>query len=483
MFEPLLGYGPGSTTLQPMLAKEMPVVSNDGKTYTFTLRDGVNFVKPDGSVLREMNADDVVDSLNRVLDPNFKPSPVGVATSFFGNIVGAADVIAGTATTASGIKALDAKTVQVDLVKADRTFMNVMASRQSSVVPKGTPHDAAVVAANPVGTGPYLLKSYVAGQGAVWVGNPHYWQAGQPYVSEIDFRVGVDVNAATEQVQAGTLDLMGSPIPSGSFTEITTDPALANQVVHHTLVETDYLFFDTGQPNDGPMSKQAVRQALEYAIDKQAIITIGHGAPVQAECIFPPDMPAYDPNCHPYEYKPDRARELLTQAGYPNGFSTTLFSDDTDPDPLVDQSIQQDLAAVGITATISALQFDSFLDAVETPHTAPMGQTGWSMDYPDPSNFIDPLFGCAAAVQGGNNWSSYCDPETDRMAAEARGMVDETARLAAYDAIQNRIMEAAPWVPLTHPQRYTLTSTRVLNFQLHPVWLFNLRDVQLKPGV
>ena len=137
MFEPLLAYDPG-TKLVPLLADGMPTVSADGKAYTFKLHTGVKFVNPDGTVAGEMTADDVVDSINRVLDPNLKPTPSPVASGFFGNIVGAADVIAGKATTASGIKAIDASTVEFDLVNADATFLNVLATPFASVLPKGT---------------------------------------------------------------------------------------------------------------------------------------------------------------------------------------------------------------------------------------------------------------------------------------------------------------------------------------------------------
>ena len=102
IYEAILGYDSG-TKLVPLLADGMPTISADGKAYTIKLRTGVKFVKPDGSVLRDMNADDVVDSLHRVLDPNLKPSASPVSAAFFGNIVGANDVIGGKAKTASGI--------------------------------------------------------------------------------------------------------------------------------------------------------------------------------------------------------------------------------------------------------------------------------------------------------------------------------------------------------------------------------------------
>jgi ABC-type transport system substrate-binding protein len=217
MFEAPLTYDTG-TKLQPMLASEMPTVSPDGKTYTIKFRTGVNFVNEDGSVLREMKADDFVYSINRVLDPNLKPAPSPVSGAFFGNIVGAAEVLSGKAKTASGIKAIDATTVEIDLVKADATFDNILATTFASVVPKElATQDTAAFDAKPVGTGPYVLSAYTKGQQATFKANTHYWLAGQPYLDEIDFKVGVDDNAALQQVEAGTLDLLGDPIPTRSM--------------------------------------------------------------------------------------------------------------------------------------------------------------------------------------------------------------------------------------------------------------------------
>jgi ABC-type transport system substrate-binding protein len=481
IFEGLLGYDSG-TNLVPLLADGMPTVSADGKAYTIKIHTGVKFVKPDGSVLRDMNADDVVASFNRVLDPNLKPSASPVSAAFFGNIVGANDVIGGKAETASGIKKIDDSTVEIDLNGADATFLNILATPFASVVPKDTPHDAAEVAKAPIGTGPYVLKQYTKGTQATFVANKSYWQPGQPFLDEIDFKVGLDDNAAIQQIEADQLDMMGDPLPAGSFTQITTDPKYKDQLFTHTLVDTDYLFMDTQQPNNGPLSKVAVRQALNYAIDKDNILKLVHGAGVRAECILPPDMPGYDPNCHPYGFDQAKAKQMLADAGYPSGFESTLYTDTTDPDPQIAQALQQDLAAVGVKVNIVTEEFATFLDRIETPHKAPMGWVGWFQDYPDPSDFFDPLLSCQSAVQGGANASLYCNKVVDAEAAAARASTDSAGRLRQYQDIQSKIMADAPWVPVRHQVWFTLVSTRVANFSLHPVWLYDLRAYGVKPG-
>jgi ABC-type transport system substrate-binding protein len=481
MFEAPLTYDSG-TKLIPMLAASMPEVASDGLKYTIKLRTGVSFVKADGSALREMKAGDLTYSLNRVLDPNLKPAPSPVSGAFFGNIVGAADVIAGKAKTATGIKTIDDTTVEIDLVKADATFLNILASTFASVVPKElATEDTAAFDASPVGTGPYVLSAYTKGQQATFKGSKHYWLPGQPYLDEIDFKVGVDGNAALQQVQAGTLDLLGDPIPSGSFTQVTTDPTYKDQIVHHTLVDTQYLSMDTSQPNNGPLSKLAVRKAISMAIDKDAILQIYHGAGTKGTCILPPDMPGFDPSCAGPTFDQAAAKAALAAAGYPNGFETTIYSDTTDPDPAVAQSIQQDLAKIGITAKVISQSFDTFLNTVETPHKAPLVYVGWFEDYPDPSDFIDPILSCASAVKGGANPAWYCNKDVDAQAAAARGEVDAAKRLTEYQAVQKAIMADAPWVPIFYLDLYEMKSKRVGGFAIHPVWLYTLRDVWINP--
>ena len=149
-----------------------------------------------------MSADDVAYSINRILDPNLKPNPSPVSGGFFGNIVGASEVLGGKAKTASGIKVIDPATIEFDLVNADATFLNVMATPFASVVPKELAGpDATVFSAKPVGTGPYLFKSYAKGQGAVFGKNQSYWQAGQPYLDEIDYKTGQDDNSMLQQIE------------------------------------------------------------------------------------------------------------------------------------------------------------------------------------------------------------------------------------------------------------------------------------------
>lgn len=479
LFDTLVTYDAG-TRIVPLLARTMPTVSADGRTYTFDLRDGVDFVRPDGSVLRPLRAADVAASLARLLDPKLKPAPDPAGADFYADIEGADAVLAGTTSTLAGVKVLGPTRVEFDLARPDATFLQVLALPFASIVPAEVAgEDTTAFAAHPVGSGPYLLRSYTKGQAAVFIRNPHFWDASRAGPDEIDLRVGVDGQAALQQVEAGSLDLMGDPLPAAAFGAVTADPRFARQVVRRTLVETQYLAMDTQPPAGSPLADVRVRQAIAQAVDKSYILKLVHGAGVAAGCIFPPDLPGYDPSCDPYPYDPAAARRLLAVAGYPNGFSTTLYTDTDDPDPRIAGALRDDLAAIGVRVDVVAQAFDTYLATIAA-HKAPLAWNGWVQDFPDPSDFIDPLFSCAsAAVGNSSNPAFFCDHAIDALAARARAEPDGPARLADYREIQRRIMAQVPWVPVRFPDYYTLVGSRVRGFALHPVWIDDLRSVWL----
>ena len=162
----------------------------------------------------------------------------------------------------------------------------------------------------------------------------------------------------------------------------------------------------------------------------------------------------------------------MAQAGNP-GFSTQLYTTPTTRD--LGESIAADLKVIGIDVEVIPQEFDVFLGTVGTPHGAPMSLTGWGSGFPDSSEFIDPLVTCSAAVQGGSNTSWYCDPALDTDLAAARQLTDRADVTSTYAALQDRVMAAAPIVPLRYPVRTILKSDRLPTFtQLDPVWMWDL---------
>lgn len=475
LYDQLVEYDSG-TTLIPGLASEMPALSADGLTYTFKLRPGVSFVKADGTVLRELNADDVVHSINRILDPKLTPTPSPVGPAFFTLIAGGQDVVDGKAAVASGLKVIDPLTVEITLREANRAFLNILAMPFGSIVPKELAgQDTTAFSNSPVGTGPFYLKSYTKGEVAIFQRNEHHWRDGYPKVDTVEMRLLVEVNTQLQQVQAGQLDIMGNDIPAGAFAATVNDPNLKDQVIRQALVAINYLAMDTSGPSK-ELSNVKVRQAIAHAIDKENLLRVANDRGVVANCIFPPQLPAFDPNCNPYPFDLARAKALMAEAGV-TSFSTQLFTDTTELSTSLSEAIIQDLAEIGITAELVAQDFDVLLGTISTPHAAPLVYIGWFQDFPDASDFYDPILSCATAVEGGANASWYCNEANDQLAAEARREPDETKRNEMYRQLQNQVMADVPWVPTTSPDFVYLQSKRVQGSSWHPVWWFDLPSI------
>jgi peptide/nickel transport system substrate-binding protein/oligopeptide transport system substrate-binding protein len=479
LFDTLVTYG-DSADIVPSLATALPEISDDGLTYTFTLQEDVSFVDHTGAVVGTMTADDVAFSFNRLLNPNLTPNPSPVGSGFFQIIVGADTVVDGTASEASGIKVIDAKTIEFTITRPDRTFLNLLAMPFGSIVPKDVAtDDTAAFAAAPVGTGPYFLESYQQGQQARFARNTHYWGT-PPGPDVMEIRVGIEPATAVQQVEAGTLDVMGDNIPPGSLNDTLADPTYKDWIHRSPFVATQFMSIDTSAP-DSPLSNVLVRQAIAHAIDKENIRTLYQGVGTIATCILPPAMPGYDPDCDPYPHDVAKATDLMTQAGFADGFSTELFTDTTDPDPIIAQAIQQDLAAIGIEVKITTQAFDALLGTITVPHQTPMVYLGWFQDFPDPSDFYDPILSCATNSEGNFNLAWYCNEEIDALAAAAHAEQDVAARTEQYKEVFNRIMDDVPWVPIVHPEVVTLVNPRVTTFVLHPVWTFDLTRLAVTP--
>jgi ABC-type transport system substrate-binding protein len=451
LFDGLMDYVPGTTTLRPGLA-ESYALSEDGLTYTFKLRPGVKFHNG-----REMTAEDVKYSLDRVTNPATQSPGAG----FFASIAGFD--AAGDAGL-SGVKVVDPLTVEITLSRPDATFLHVMALNFASVVPK-----EAVDAAGddfgkqPVGTGAYRLAEWTLGQRLVFEKNADYWRAGVPYLDSVVFEVGQEPVVALLRLQNGEVDVPGDGIPPAKFQEVMADPAQAERVVVGGQLHTGYITLNVTTP---PFDKVEVRRAVNMAINKDRIVQIINGRAVPATQPLPPSMPGYTAGYTGYAYDVEDAKKLLADAGLADGFETDLFVMNTDPNPRIAQAIQQDLAAIGIKASIQSLAQANVIEAGGAG-TAPMiwsGGMAWIADFPDPSNFYGPILGCGGAVEGGWNWSRFCDAALDAKATEADSMADPSKvadRMALWSDVYMGVMEQAPWVPVFNEERYTMKSPRM----------------------
>ena len=455
LFDGLMDYDPGTTDLRPGLA-ESYTISDDGMVFTFEVRNGVQFHNG-----REMTAEDVVYSFNRVTNPTTQSPGAG----FFWSIKGYDAMASGEADALEGVTVEGPSTVRIELSRPDATFLHVMALNFASVVPR-----EAVEAAgddfgkNPVGTGAFSLAEWTIGQRLVFAKNETYWRNGIPYLDQITFEVGQEPIVALLRLQNGEVDVPGDGIPPAKFQEVMGDPAQAERVVEGGQLHTGYITLNTQMP---PFDNADVRRAVNMAINKDRIIQIINGRAIAATQPLPPTMPGYTEGYEGYAFDPEAAKAMLAKAGFAEGFETELYVMNTDPNPRIAQAIQQDLAGIGITAGIKSLAQASVIAAGGEADQAPMiwsGGMAWIADFPDAANFYGPILGCSGAIQGGWNWSWYCNEALDEKSASADAIVDPARageRLEMWSEIYMTIMEDAPWVPVFNEQRYTMKSPRM----------------------
>ena len=244
-----------------------------------------------------------------------------------------------------------------------------------------------------------------------------------PKLDQITFEIGQEPTVALLRLQRGEVDILGDGIPPAQFLQVKANPGDA-AIVEGGQLHTGYVTMNVNIP---PFDDVKVRQAVNMAINKDRIVQIINNRAVPANQPLPPSMPGYAKDYEGYPYDPEGAKKLLAEAGHPDGFETELFVYNTDPNPRIAQAIQQDLAQIGIKASIQSLAQANVIAAGGEPEGAPMiwsGGMGWIADFPDPSNFYGPILGCGGAVQGGWNWSWYCNEEIDKRATAADAMVD-----------------------------------------------------------
>ena len=455
LFSRLLDYEPGTTNLVPDLATEMPKISADGMTFEFTMRDDVNFHNG-----RLLVADDVKYSIERAVNPKTQSPGAG----FFASIEGFDDASAGKSTNISGITVNSPTSITFKLSRPDATFLHVMAINFASVVPK---EDAEKFGPdfgkNPVGSGAFKFTSWALGQKLTLDKNTDYYREGLPKLDQINFEVGVDPTVALQRLKNNEVDILGDSIPAANYIAEKENSDNEGLIIEGGQLQTGYVTLNV---KIKPLNNVKVRQAVNHAIDKDRIVQILNGRADAANQPLPPSMPGYDTGYKGFAYDVEKAKALLAEAGLANGFSTELWTSNTDPNPRIAQSIQEDLAKVGIKAAIKSLAQANVIEAGGSGK-APMvwsGGMAWIADFPDPSNFWGPILGCGGAVPGGWNWSQYCNKTLDAEAVKADAMTDPAKadeRQKLWGSVFTKAMDEAPWVPIFNEKRITMKSSRL----------------------
>ncbi|WP_442322167.1 ABC transporter substrate-binding protein [Cernens ardua] len=461
--------GKAGDKIVPDLATSLPQVSDNGKTYTFTLRKGIEFSNGQPVTLK-----DVVASFQRI----FKVlSPT--SGTFYNNIVGASQCLSTPAscTLKGGITTDSAKnTVTFHLVHSDPDFLYKLAAPHASILPASTPdHD---VGNTPVaGTGSYMFKSYDPNSGLVLVRNPHFkqWSAeAQPkgYVDEIDYSFGNTQEASVNAIMNGQADWMYGNPPVDRLSELSTNAP--SQLHLNVLNETYYLAMNNHQ---APFNNLKVRQALNYAVDRNALVAIGGGSVLASPTcqILPPGMPGYKPFCqytaNPGEKwsAPDmkKAQALVDESGT-KGQKITIVSNENQESVGIATYIQSVLNNLGYNASVQTLSNAiQFTYIQNTSNHVQLSVTDWLSDYPEPSDFLNVLFSCASYRKNSDssiNIAGFCQPSIDKQMQTAMNTSDQKSAEDQWSKIDRSIMEQAPIVPLFNPKQVDLVSKRLGNY-------------------
>jgi len=475
-YETFLTYaseaGEPGTELVPALASEVPSAENggisaDGKVYTFHLREGVKFAPP---IDREVTAADFKWSFERMMK-----EPLAPATFFYTGIKGAQDFMDGKADEIVGFKAVDDSTVEITLDAPDSSFLMAMTMPFTSVMPKEwAARVGKDIKRKPLGTGPFVIKSWTPGQRIVAERNPNYWDEGKPYLDRIDFDLATNTSTALLRLQNGEVDVLGDGIPAADYQRIKNDPTWSKYTYDAPEIAWYYVFMNVLEK---PFDDVRVRQAVNAAIDTAKIQKIMGGQAKALGQIYPDGMPGHQPDKSFYAYDPAAAKKLLAEAGYPDGLKTTFYSHNVDPFPKIAQAVQADLKAVGIEADIEQMDKATYWDFISLKKShAGIGLSDWYQDFPDPSDWIGPLFIKASAIDGGANASFWWDERVEDLYAKAVNELDPEARIDMYVQMQEIIMEEAPTAPLFQPMWNGMYGKDVGGYYYHPVWNLNFQD-------
>jgi peptide/nickel transport system substrate-binding protein len=455
----------------PDLAEALPEPQDDGKTYVFKLRKGIKF-----SNGKDVTASDVVASFQRIFKINGPTSG-----SFYNNIVGADKCLkdGATCTLEGGIEGDDAAgTVTFHLMEPDSEFFDKLAVPHATILPADTAAKDLGTEAPP-GTGAYVIASYDPNDKMVLKRNPEFkeWSVdAQPdgYPDEIVYRFGMTEEAAINAIQNGQVDWMFDTPPADRLPELGTK--YASQVHVNPLAAFWYAPMNT---NLAPFDDVRVRQAVNYAIDRDALVGLfGGDVLAQPVCqILPPDFPGHVDNClytqdpGPEWSAPDmeKAKELVKESGTA-GQKVTVIAEDNATSRAIGTYIQSVLSELGYDATVKAISPNiQFTYIQNTENKVQISVSQWYMDYPAASNFLNVLLSCASFTPGSDssiNIAGYCNKDLDAKmkAAMAQSITDPDGANAEWAKIDTAFMEQAPLAPLFTPKNVDFTSARVGNF-------------------
>ena len=455
----------GGARPAPGLAESWEI-SADGRAYTFHLRRGIKFqttksFKP----TRDFDADDAIFSFERqwrMDNPYFK-----VTSDNHGYFEAMAFP-----SLLQAIEKLDDRTVRFVLNAPEAPFLADLAMDFASILSKeyavqmmkaGAPE---LVDQQPVGTGPFQLESYEKDSVIRYKAHPRYWE-GKAKTDRLVYSITPDAAVRYAKLRANECQIMSYPNPA-DIPAMKRDPAL--RVLEQPGLNVGYLAFNTTKR---PLDDRRVRQALSMAINKQAIIdAVYPGVGIAAKNPIPPSMWSYNDAVEDYPYDPARARTLLAEAGYADGFEADLWAlpiqRPYNPNGRrMAELIQADLAKIGVQARIVSYEWGEYRKRLQRGEYM-MAELGWIADNGDPDNFLYTLLGCDEGRPRGGNSGGWCDPSFDALVVAAKRTANQGERATLYKRAQAVFKAEAPWVTIAHGVEVEAIRAEVEGYRLSP---------------
>jgi peptide/nickel transport system substrate-binding protein len=447
MFDSLI-FPEADGTFSPALAESWET-SEDGRTVTFTLRQGVKFHNGE-----DFNADSVVFSWETYTDP---------AVTYASNW-----------TIANAVEKIDDYTVAVSTEEPNALLLPYIATAWS-IIPPGYYNEvgAAGFAENPVGTGPFMLDEWVKGDSITVVANPNYWREGYPKLEKVIFKFMSESATRIAAVQTGEIDI-APRLTSEDAAGLLGAPDVT--LIRYPVGRVYYVAFNNITTGVGtPIEEPAVRKALQYAVDVDGIIsTLFDGYATRAVGLVGPADLGFD-GADPVPYDPEQAKAMLAEAGYPNGFEVDMACPDGAYSHIneVCEIIRNNFNEVGVTGELDIMESNAFWELEATQALVPMFVDSWSTTL---SEAYPRLQG---SLNKGDSYANFWTPEIQALLDEIATAVDTDERAALYGEIQALMREDPPFVYLYLPEVFEAVNTRVQNYKPRSSEQYFLWDVSV----
>lgn len=465
VYDSLVRYKPGTTEVIPGVAEKWDV-SADGLTYTFHLKPGLKF--SDGTPL---DAKAVFWNVDRQLN---KANPEYIYNT--GPVEGYEDFTYGDI---ASYKALDDLTVEFVFKNPSAPFLNSMAMVWNGLVsPAAAAKWGKDFRNHPTGSGPFIFREWRQRDQVILDANPNYW-GGKPKADHLIFKELPDAQAAVLALKRGEIQILGDvgaqvipAIKADPNLELLTQPGLAVSGVALPL-------------SVAPFDDKRVRQALNYAVDKEAINkALFNGMAVTMTSPLPAAQWGYDPTIKGYPYDLDKAKALLAEAGVKPGTHVELltYNSPRGYNPAganLAVAIQGYLKKAGIEADVRQMEIGGYLKTVRTGKYTGLAMEGWTGDNGDPDNFIGEMWGAANIPVV--NWNGYKNPQLETLLAAALKVADPAKRTTIYADAQRIVVDDAPWIFLNSTLQVRAIRKEVKGFQLNPTQMyFDMEQVSLQ---